>query len=989
MRYWPSYILLLFTFSQLSAQNDLVQWSLGQLRHIQERETWVDSVYNELSTDQQIAQFFMVAAYSNKDATHEQLIEDLVTQHHIGGIIMMQGGPQHQVEMLNRYQSKSKIPLLISTDAEWGLQMRLKDSTMAFPYQLTLGAIKDDALITTMGAEIARQLKRTGVQVSFSPVVDVNNNPNNPVINFRSFGEDKMNVALKGLAYMEGLQKNGVMACAKHFPGHGDTDSDSHLTLPVIKHDIERLKDLELYPFRILINNGVQSVMAAHLFIPALDSTKNQATSLSRKVVTDMLKKDYKFKGLVFSDALNMKGVSQYYPAGEVAVNAFIAGNDILLFAEDVPKGIELMKKALADGRIDKVEFSQRLKKLLAAKFDLGLDHFDSLSIDNIYQDLHTPEAWLLNNELYAAAMTIAANKDNMLPVVELDKSFASVAIGDGKQTLFQSSIDKYAAIDNYSISKNSDAAAFNKLVDELSSYHTVFISLHDMSQYSSKKYGITPQTVEFINKLTTKTRVVLTVFGNPYSLKYFDNVDWVLEAYQENEHTQELAAEVLFGARGASGSLPVTASDKYTFGVGMETESLGRLRYSIPEAVGIDQVYFEKIDSIANAAIADKATPGCQILVAKNGHVIYQKSFGYHTYDSITPVTNTDLYDLASITKVAATTISLMKLYDERKIQINRKLSSYLPMLDTTEMKNVVIRDVLAHKAGLKSWIPFYMSTVPDSVYKVCYRTDGDSVYCLPVSPDMFMHKDYRDTIYSTIFNTPINPKPHYVYSDLGFMMFKEAIEEVTEEPFDEFTYKNFYHPLGMSHMVYNPLKRFPLKEIVPTEDDKVFRKTLVHGYVHDPAAAMLGGVAGHAGLFADANDLAILMQMLLNKGRYAGKEYIEDRTVQMFTKKNDDESRRGLGFDKPETDISVPGPTAIVASPRSFGHSGFTGTCVWVDPDQELIFVFLSNRVNPSADNRKLISNNIRTEIHQAIYDAILKSEQQPTKSAEQNLR
>lgn len=989
MRYWPTIILVLLSITRLSAQENLVQWSLEQLRHIQQRETWVDSVYNSLSTEEKIAQFFMVATYSNKDAAHEQQIEDLVTKHHIGGLIVMQGGPQHQAEMLNRYQSLAKVKLLISTDAEWGLQMRMKDSTMAFPYQLTLGAIKDDDLIRKMGGEIARQLRRTGVHVSFSPVVDVNNNPNNPVINFRSFGEDKMNVALKGLAYMEGLQNNGVMACAKHFPGHGDTDADSHLSLPVINHSLDRLSDIELYPFRILINNGVQSVMAAHLFIPALDSTKNQATSLSRKVVTDLLKKSYKFNGLVFSDALNMNGVSKYYPAGEVAVNAFIAGNDILLFAEDVPKGIELMKKALKSGRINEVEFSQRLKKLLGSKFDLGLDRFDSIPLANIYEDLHTPESWLLNNELYAAAMTVAANKDELIPLKELDKSFASIAIGDGKQTLFQSSIDKYAEIDAIAISKNSDAANFNALLDQLSSYHTVFVSLHDMSQYSSKKYGITPQTVDFINKLTTKTRVVLTVFGNPYSLKYFDKVDWVLEAYQDNDHTQELAAEVLFGARAANGTLPVTATKKYAFGVGFETPSLGRLRYSIPEAVGMSSKHLEKIDSIANAAIADKATPGCQILVAKNGQVIYQKSFGYHTYDSTTAVTNTDIYDLASITKVAATTISLMHLYDQRKVQINRKLSDYLPMLDTTELKNVVVRDILAHKAGLKSWIPFYMSTVPDSVYKVCYRTDSDSIYCLPVSEDLYMNIDFKDTIYSTIFNTPINPKPHYVYSDLGFMMFKEAIENITKQAFDKYTYNTFYHPLGMGRTGFNPLTRFKLNNIVPTEDDKVFRKTLVHGYVHDPAAAMLGGVSGHAGLFADANDLAILMQMLLNKGTYAGKEYIEPRTVQLFTKKNDNESRRGLGFDKPETDITKPGPTAIVASPRSFGHSGFTGTCFWADPDEELIFIFLSNRVNPSADNRKLISNNIRTEIHQVIYDAILKPEQDKPVATEQNLR
>lgn len=955
-----------------------MQWSLDQLRHIQQRESWVDSVYHALSQEERIAQFFMVAAYSNKDAAHEAEIEKLITQYGIGGLIFMQGGPARQVELTNRYQQAAKVKLMLSMDAEWGLGMRLKDSVMSFPYQLTLGAIQDEAVIYDMGKEIARQLRRMGVHVNFAPVVDVNNNPKNPVINFRSFGEDKMNVALKGLAYAEGMQNHGVMACAKHFPGHGDTDSDSHLTLPIIKKSKAQLDDLELYPFKILINNGVKSIMAAHLFVPSLDSTKNRATSLSRAVTTDLLKRDLHFKGLVFSDALNMKGVSQFYQKGDVAVKAFIAGNDILLFAEDVPTGINLIKKALQSGEIDSLEFSQRLRKLLAEKYDLGLDKFETIATANLHNDLHTPEAWLLNRELYAQAMTVAANKEDYLPIKAVDSSFASIAIGAGATTVFQQTLSLYTAVDGYTIGKQAEAGTYDKLLSKLDRYSTVFVSLHDMSQYNSKGYGISQSTLYFIEQLSRKTKVVLTVFGNPYSLKYFNKLDWVVQAYQENDHTQALAAEVIMGARGANGTLPITASEKYKFGVGETTTSLNRLQYTIPEAVGISQVYLKKVDSLAMAAIADKATPGCQILVAKDGKVIYHKSFGHFTYENKQPVDNNDLYDLASITKLAATTVSLMQLYDHRKIQLNRKVSDYLPMLDSTEIKSVIVRDVLAHKAGLKSWIPFYVSTLPDSVFKVCYRTTGDSVYCLPVSPDLYMHQDYADTVFTTIFNTPLNKKPEYLYSDLGFIMFKELIEEVMHDSFAVYTANHFYRPLGMGTMTFNPLAKFDVNRIVPTEEDKAFRKAVIQGYVHDPAAAMLGGVSGHAGLFSNANDLAILMQMLLNKGTYAGREYIEPKTVELFTKKNDDSSRRGLGFDKPETELGKPGPTALSASPRSFGHSGFTGTCVWADPDENLIFVFLSNRIHPTADNRKLITNNVRTEIHQAIYDAIRKSMQ-----------
>lgn len=979
MRYILLFLwVLVMTPSVCYGQENLVQWSLEQLRHIQNRESWVDSVYESLSEEERIAQFFMVAAYSNKDATHEAEIERLVRDYGIGGLIFMQGGPVHQVELTNRYQQAAKVKLMLSMDAEWGLGMRLKDSVMSFPYQLTLGAIQEEKQIYDMGAEIARQLKRLGVHVNFAPVVDVNNNPRNPVINFRSFGEDKMNVALKGLAYAEGLQDHGVMACAKHFPGHGDTDSDSHLTLPVIKQSRERLNELELYPFKILINNGVKSMMAAHLFVPSLDSTINQATSLSRKVTTDLLKKELHFRGLVFSDALNMKGVSQFYPKGEVAVKAFIAGNDILLFAEDVPKGIELMQQALQDGSIDSLEFAQRLRKLLAEKYDLGLDKFDPISTNNLYTDLHTPEAWLLNHELYASAITVPVNKDDYLPIQDVSVSMASLAIGSNEETKFQETLKLYAAVDAYNVAKDASGTTYDNLLQKLAGYETIFVSLHDMSQYNSRGYGITQNSLYLIQQLAAKTRVVVTVFGNPYSLKHFAGNSWIVQAYQENDHTQTVAAEVIMGARGADGTLPITASDKFRFGMGEKLESLGRLQYTIPEAVGINSRYLLRVDSMANAAIADKATPGCQILIAKDGKVIYQKAFGYHTYDSTLAVNNDDLYDLASITKIGATTLSLMQLYDQRKIQLNRKLSDYLPAVDTTEMRTLIVRNVLAHKAGLKSWIPFYINTLPDSVYQACYRTTGDSVYCLPVTEEMFMRSDYADTVYRTIFSTPLNQKKEYVYSDLGFIMFKELIEHVTADSFATYTAANFYKPLGMQHMGFNPLERYPKNRIVPTEDDQAFRKTLLQGTVHDPAAAMLGGVSGHAGLFSSANDLAILMQMLLNKGTYGGKRYLDEKTVELFTKRNDDESRRGLGFDKPETELGKPGPTGDSASPRSFGHSGFTGTCTWADPDEQLIYIFLSNRVHPSADNRKLIKNNIRTEIHEAIYDAIRKSMQ-----------
>jgi beta-N-acetylhexosaminidase len=969
-------LLIMSTLAPVAAQNNPVVDSALSVQPVPNKQAWIDSVYNSLNIDERIGQFFMVAAYSNKDEAHAKEIERLIKEYKIGGLIFMQGGPGREIILTNRYQALSKTKLLIAIDGEWGVAMRLKDSTLTFPYQLTLGAIQDNKLIERMGNEVAKQCRRLGIHVNFAPDVDVNNNPKNPVINFRSFGEDIHNVADKGVAYMKGMQNEGVMACAKHFPGHGDTDSDSHLSLPVINHNRQRLDSLEMYPFRKLVENGVGSVMAAHLFIPALDSTPKMPTSLSRKVVTGILKEEMGFKGLVFSDALNMKGAAGAGDPGKVCLMAFLAGNDVLLFADDIPQSIELIKNALKNGDISEAEFTQRCKLLLAAKYDAGLYNWRPIPLANLQKELNTPVAEQLIQDLYASALTLAANKDGMLPFKTLDKdSFASVSIGATKQTKFQESLSLYNRFDHYQISKAADAAGYQALLAKLGKYSKVVVGFHDMSQYASKNYGINQASLTFLKELSAKTQVVVVIFGNPYSLKYFEGQDWVLVAYEENSSTQHLAAEILFGARPALGKLPVTISSKYAFGIGMNTNPVGRLQYTLPEAVGIASQDLDKIDSLALQAIKDGATPGCQILVVKDGKVIYDKAFGYHTYDTTSPVLTSDLYDLASITKVAATTISLMHQHDENKFFINRRLSEFVPALEGQELGKAYARDVLTHHAGLKPFIPFYAQTLKDTMFAICYRVNADSVYCLKVTDNLFMRVDYKDSIINTIYSTKLNKNPSYVYSDLGFILMKEVIEDQVQDNYPHFLDTTFYAKLGLPTMGYKPTERFPLSRIAPTEYDKVYRKTLVHGFVHDQGAAMMGGVGGHAGLFSSANDLAILFQMLLNRGEYAGVRYFNPTTVSEFTKQWDTRSRRGLGFDKPETS-GVGGPTSNMASKYTFGHSGFTGTCVWADPESDLIYVFLSNRVYPDADNRKLLTNSVRTNIHDVIYDAVRKA-------------
>lgn len=944
---------------------------------------WVEDKMSQMTPDERIGQLFMVAAYSNRDEAHKQSIASIIRNHHVGGLIFMQGTPHKQIELNNYFQAISKTPLLIAIDGEWGLSMRLQN-TPKFPRQLMLGAIQDDRLLYDMGKEIARQCKRVGVHVNFAPVVDVNNNANNPVINDRSFGENKYNVAQKGIAYMQGMEMNGIIACAKHFPGHGDTGSDSHYTLPVIKHDKARLYDIELYPFREMVKRQVGGMMIAHLAIPALDntpvkkgSTMSMPTTLSKKVVTDLLKNEMGYKGLIFTDALNMKGVSSYFEPGIVDVKALLAGNDVLLFAENVGKAVVEIKKAISNGEITQAEIDDRVRKILKAKYRVGLNKFQAISTGNLNADLHTPEVDLLHRKLVENALTIAKDDKAILPFRSLnEKKFASLAIGASTLTTFQSTMGKYAPFAHHTLKTTDTEAAYNAKYEVLKNYNTVVVSLHQMSRSASKNFGINQKAINFIRKLEANTTVILTVFGNPYSLKSFDASYAVLMAYEENRLIQDLAAQVLFGAIPARGKLPVTSSNQFKEGQGIITPGGLRLKYTIPEEVEINSIDLMPIDDIVNEAITGRATPGCQILIAKNGKVIWQKSYGHHTYNKRISVSNTDLYDLASITKIGSSMLGIMEMYERDHLKLYSRMGDLLPELKATNKENLVVQDILIHESGLKSWIPFYEETLPASVRTKAYKNKQDDNYCIEIAKGMYMCTPYQESLWATLADSPVASKGRYTYSDLGYYYFKKIIENYSHKPLDKFAEEGYYKPLGLATMGYKPTERFSTRSIVPTENDTKWRKQVVHGHVHDMGAAMLGGVSGHAGLFSNANDLAILMQMLMQNGSYGGRTYFKPETIRRFTSYQKEGNRRGIGFDKPEPDLSKGNPASDRASRLTFGHTGFTGTCAWADPEHELVYVFLSNRVYPKMNNYKLINKNIRTRIQEVVYQAIDKA-------------
>lgn len=936
--------------------------------------SWVDSVFNALNFEERLGQLFMVAAYSNKDQKHVDEISKLVREENLGGLIFFQGGPNRQARLTNFYQAQAKTPLMIAMDAEWGIGMRL-DSVWNFPKAMTLGAIQDPTLIYQMGSEIARQFKELGMHVNFAPVVDVNSNPQNPVIGYRAFGENKDVVTQRAVAYMKGLQDNGIIANAKHFPGHGDTESDSHYTLPVIKHAEKRIWDVDLYPYQELFRENLMSVMVAHLNVPSLDNGSNIPTSLSKPVVTDLLQNRMNFQGLIFTDALNMKGVANFSRPGEVDLKALLAGNDVLLYSQDVPKAKALIKEAVANGTISENEINRRVKKVLKAKYWAGLNEYKPIDTYKISDRLNTEKTKEVIEKLYADAITIASNKDDLLPFKQLDlKKFASLTIGDeGKE--FSQYLNKYTKVDHFTIPKALGESAHYNLMKQLEDYDVVIVGLMGVTNSPQRAFGVAPGDIQLIKSLEKRQKVATVLFGNAYAAKALEGFGNIVLAYENTGITQQLAPQILFGGRPGKGILPVTVSGQFSHGVGGYLADLNRLSYGVAKSVGLDSKKLDKIDEVAQKMMQIQAAPGANVLVVKDGKVVFERSYGYLDYRKSAQVTPETVYDLASITKVLATTQAAMFLHSRGELDMTKTLGDYLPELKGTNKANLVLKDVMAHEAGLKAFIPHYVNTVQSGQWKPSYyQASQNPGFSRPVSNDMYAMDGLRDSIWHWTVKSELLPKPNkYVYSDLTMYFMQAVIERIVRQPLDEFLDQNFYAPLGLHTLTFNPFQKMPLTRIAPTENDLAFRKRQIQGYVHDPGAAMYGGVAGHAGLFGTANDLAVMMQLMLNKGSYGEISLIKPETIEAFTKRQSNMSRRGWGWDKPEPEKGKGGSAGKLAPKSTFGHTGFTGTCVWADPENDLIYVFLSNRVYPDGGNNKLLDAGIRTQIHDLIYEAM----------------
>jgi len=969
---------------------------------------WADSVMATMPLDEQIAQMIMVYGYSNMGPDHEKAVLKEVRRQKVGGILFFQGEPVEQARLTNLYQEAAEVPLLIAIDGENGLGMRLKN-TITYPSTMILGSITDNTLIYRLGSDMAAQFKRLGVHLNLAPVADINNNPLNPVIGTRSFGEERKNVAAKVVALMEGMQDHGVLVAAKHFPGHGDTDTDSHNTLPLIPYDRARLDSLELFPFNEAISNGLTGMMVAHLRVPALDPREDRATTMSRPAITGVLKEEMGFKGLIITDALNMKGLSSFDEPGSREVEAVRAGNDILLMPADVDEAIDAIKKAVRDGDISEESISNSCRKILQAKYWTGSYKREPVRIASLLDDLNQPGYQVLYRELVEHSIILAKNLEGTVPIKDLERTtLATVTISRDGMRKPMHTTDLYLEGDHYTMASDADLSTQMALIQKLADYNTVIVNVLNTSSRASQNYGITYATLHFLEQLDPTTRVILNVAGIPYALGPFsglDGLDAVILSQEDDSIYQDLTLQAIFGGASLSGRMPVTAGDFVAAGEGVATGPATRLGYASPLDVGLHPDTLKKMEEIINFAMRAKAMPGCQVLVARKGKVVWHQTYGYHTYRKKQPVRPDDIYDLASITKMASITTALMRLHDQGRFREDTVMGAYDPIPDGSNKADLLVADVLAHQSGMIAWIPFYYETMEpldtsqllistsfsrtyplkigagtyfnrhvkyvDGLYQKFYSPD----YPYQVADELFLRADWRDTIYKRIYDSELVSK-EYRYSGLGFYMFQQIIENLTDTLLYPYVWDNFYNPLGAHTLGYMPMERFPRERIVPTEDDMYYRHELLQGHVHDMGAAMLGGVSGNAGLFGDANDLAKLMQMFLNGGTYGQRRYIREETLKLYTSCYDleNQNHRGLGFNKPVYWEEDAGPACNSASPLSFGHSGFTGTLAWADPAYDLVYIFLSNRVHPDMGNDLLIDMNVRTKVQQVIYNALM---------------
>ncbi|MGM9811408.1 MAG: glycoside hydrolase family 3 N-terminal domain-containing protein [Muribaculaceae bacterium] len=964
---------------------------------------WVETKFNAMSQRQKVAQLIVLTVSPADNEATRKLLSHYVEDLGIGGLLFSEGTSQETARLINYSQSLAIVPLMITIDGEWGVSMRMSDAPK-FPRNMILGAITDDRLLYDYGKEVARECRLMGIHVNFAPVLDVNDNPLNPVIGTRSFGEVPERVASLGIAYARGMEDNGVLTTAKHFPGHGSTSTDSHKTLPQISKSLREMNMCELLPFRHYAEAGLSGIMVGHLAATKVDASGLPA-SLSPS--TNALLKQIGFNGLVFTDALEMSGASS---SGSLAVKALRAGNDVLLSIPNVEKEIDFVLNAVADNKLSQTLIDEKCKKVLRYKYALGLASATPVDEQNVSSSLNSAEPTSLLNRLWAAAITVVKNKSHELPIKHLEENrIAVVTLGDekGTGTMFQRRCAMYAATTRFSYNSGDN---LHKLEAELrkGNFSKVIVAVHsDAAAYSFALASL-------VNNVENASAAM---FINPYKIQKFaysiKQCKSVVVAYDNDTRAQDFAAQTIFGGNAARGTLPVSIENVAQAGTGISFDAT-RLGYTSPEEVGLCSDMLSRIDSVAHLGLKQKAFSALQVLVARHGKVVCNKSYGYTDFSkNRQPVDENTMFDLASVSKATGTLSGIMKCYDQGRLSLTDKASRYIDELRGTDKEDITIQDLLLHETGMPASLNMYYVMTDRRSYRGALltkrRTRNNTVkihstlygnktarlrsdfvsksqseqFSLPVARNLFASQSLPDTVMKRIYNVKLRPNRKCLYSCLNFCILGEVEKRITKQSLSSFVDHYFFAPLGAAHTAYNPIGKFDVNNIVATEYDSFMRKQTLKGYVHDELAAFLGGDAGNAGLFSTAGDVAKLCQMWLNDGTYGGIRFLKPSTVQTFMQTSSQNSRRALGFDRPDTQRPNISPCCKAAPQIVVGHTGFTGTCFWVDKENDLIYIFLSNRVHPSRDNRAFKTLNARKTIQSIIYQSIVQPSSQTSSS------
>lgn len=921
---------------------------------------WADTLVKYMSLEDKIGQLMVIDGGSETDTAAQRIAEKTLRYYRVGGMMFRGENQEALSRQLNYFHGISVYPVW------FGIRGGILPSDPAG--LMEWGAVADDSLLYAYGNSTAQWYRDMGISLDLSLPVSVNYDgvPQRPALH-----DQVDSVKQKSGNLLSGLLAGKLLACPTPLALPASSQSDTSGLPTQDSRSVWQLEQGELAAIGALLPQGLPGIGLQHNGYPKIDSSVEIPT-ISGDLTEHYLRKGIQYKGLVFSPPLDDSVVISRYANGQAAVEALQHGADVLLYPRDPSAAFSAIQSAIKKKEIPQATLDAKVKKILQAKAWAGLDCWQP-GFEPIAESA-MPTNQALERALTRSSLTLVRNEKDRLPLGPvMDLKIVTLSIGTETRTPFQKRLERYQDLNHQQWKTLPDSAIAAARMKKLGWYKYVIIGLHE-----EQEAGELPDW--FVSQLETldqQSRVVFVNFAHPGHLKGLDSLTCVAQAYGNGEYTQDVAAQMVYGGATASGKLPVQVSDSFPSGHGWTQTSTSRLGFGIPEDAGLPSEDIAKIDSIANYSVRMGVFPGCQVAVAKNGLLVYNRSFGHHTYDRHHRVRRTDLYDMASLTKVCATTLAVMRTYDQTEdFKLGDPLKDHLPKVDTSTVEDIVIEDMLLHRSGLSAGLPIYqfMTFVDsvDSIKSILYTSTKDSLHNTEIAKNFYFADAYRDSLVERIKKMKLVNKGHYVYSDLGFFLLKEMLEAVHEKQLNQYMYQEFYHPLGLRTTGYNPLKHYKDDRLIPTERDRYWRKQTVHGYVHDPAAAMLGGISGHAGLFSNAEDLAVLMQMMLQKGKYGGKRYIEKKTVELFTQRHP-ESHRGLGWDRPNHGSSKKGLCVKDASPATFGHTGFTGTCIWVDPEHDLVYIFLSNRVHPNAKNQKINGMSVRQSIQQVIYDAM----------------